>query len=335
MELSYHKNIRGKPVKQYDAKAERDYYMCKDRRVSLGWGWENLEGDWPTIFELITVDGIATSAKLTCENRKEAHFVSRDLIMVDIDSGMTIPELFADTFYEKYAAGFYCTASHTWEAHRFRIMFRLETPLTVATDVVKLNKMLLRKYTQGDAACKDATRIFYGVERSVACERRDNVLPDSAVCQLIDQYNAWEAAEMASYSQVEHQPLDDWQRQRILTLLHATYVGEYAKWRDIGWGLKAGGFSLADYQYVTTGMMSQKTPVMAQAIWADGKPNGKITMGTVIWFLKSRHGQDCLKREIAQDQHLMENGDILLTNKAVLAQERRELAAIRRMIRND
>lgn len=335
MKFSYHKVIRGKPTKHYDTEAERDYYMSAGKRVSLGWGWENGTGDWPVVFELITQEGVATSAELTCENRKEIHFVSRDLIMVDIDSGMTIPELFEDSFYEKYAAGFYCTASHTWEAHRFRIMFRLETPLTRAADVVKLNKMLLRRYTQADAACKDATRIFYGTEKSAASECRDCILPDLAVQQLISQYNAWEAVEMASYSQVEHLPLDDWSKQRILDLLKTTHVGEYTKWRDIGWGLKAGGFSVSDYQYVTQGMMSQKTPAMAAQVWADGKSGGRITMGTVIWFLKQRHGSDCLKREITQDRHLQENGNILLTNRAVLAQDRRDLAAIRRMIRND
>ena len=294
MKLSYHTIIRGKPQKLQD-ETGKPYYKQGNQRVNLGWGWENLEADWPTVFELITVDGLATSAELTCDNRKEDNFVSRDLVMVDIDSGMTIGELFEDSFYNKYAAGFYATPSHSDSAHRFRIMFRLETPLTTATDVVKLNKMLMRRYTQADAACKDATRIFFGSPNCELKECTDNQLPDSAVAQLIDQYNAWEASEMASHSQVAHQPLDDWSRQRILDLLKTTFVGEYAKWRDIGWGLKAGGFSLSDYQYVTAGMMNQKTPAMAAQVWTDGKAGGRITMGTVIWFLKQRHGQDCLR----------------------------------------
>jgi hypothetical protein len=334
MKLSYHTVIRGKPQKLQD-ESGKPYYKQHNQRVNLGWGWENLEADWPTVFELITVDGLATSAELTCDNRKEDNFVSRDLVMVDIDSGMTIPELFEDSFYNKYAAGFYATPSHSDSAHRFRIMFRLEKPLTQASDVVKLNKMLMRRYTQADAACKDATRIFFGSPGCVLCERTDLVLPDSAVTQLIDQYNVWEASEMSRNSVVEHQPLDDWSRQRILDLLKITHVGEYAKWRDIGWGLKAGGFAVSDYQYVTSGMMSQKTPAMAAQVWADGKAGGRITMGTVIWFLRQRHGQDCLRREIAADRQVLDNGNTVLTNRAVLAQDRRDLAAIRRMIRND
>jgi hypothetical protein len=334
MKLSYHTIIRGKPQKLQDATG-KPYYQHKGQRVNLGWGWENIEADWPDVFELITVDGIATSAELTSDNRREDNFVSRDLIMVDIDSGMTIGELLEDRFYNKYAAGFYATPSHQDHAHRFRIMFRLATPLTQASDVVKLNKMLMRRYTQADAACKDATRIFYGSPGCVLCERLNNEFPDAAVQQLISQYNAWETSEMNRNSTVTHQPLDNWSRQRVLDLLRGTFVGEYAKWRDIGWGLKAGGFGLADYQYVTGGMMNQKTPEMAAQVWDDGRPGGKITMGTVIWFLRQRHGVDCLKREIVQDQHLLQNGEILLTNRAVLAQDRRDLAAIRRMIRND
>ena len=334
MNLSYHTTIRGKPQKLPDGEGRPCYYH-NNQKVNLGWGWENLQADWPTVFELITVDGLATSAALTCDNRKEDNFVSRDLIMVDIDSGMTINQLFEDEFYNQLAAGFYTTPSHTDSAHRFRIMFRLQTPLTQASDVVKLNRMLMRQYTQADAACKDATRIFFG---SVDCELKEctnHVLSDHLVQQLIDLYTSEQSAQLASQLPVQHQPLDDWSRQRILDLLKLTHVGEYNKWRDIGWALKSGGFALTDYQYVTTGMMSQKTPAMAAQVWADGKANGQITMGTVIWFLKATHGPDCLRREIARDQYLLDNGDILLTNRAVLAADRRDFAAIKRMIRND
>jgi hypothetical protein len=197
--------------------------------------------------------------------------------------------------YNQYAAGFYATPSHTDLAHRFRIMFRLETPLTQATDVVKLNRMLMRRYTQADAACKDATRIFYGSPGCVLRERLDNVVSDAAVAQLIEQYNVWEATEMARHNQAPARELNATQRTRILDLLKSTYVGEYAKWRDIGWGLKAGGYTVSDWQYVTTGMMSQKTPEQAREVWAAGRTNGKITIGTVIWFLRQRLGADCLR----------------------------------------
>ena len=324
MKLSYHTVLRGKPNKSQDATG-RPCYEYNGQRVNLGWGWENIEAAWPDVFELITQDGIATSAELASDNRKEATFVSRDLIMVDIDSGMTIPELLADDMYNQYAAGFYATPSHTDLAHRFRIMFRLETPLTQATDVVKLNRMLMRRYTQADAACKDATRIFYGSPGCVLRERLDNVLSDAAVAQLIEQYNVWEATEMARHNTAPPRELNPTQRTRILDLLKSTYVGEYAKWRDIGWGLKAGGYTVSDWQYVTTGMMSQKTPEQAREVWAAGKTNGKITMGTVIWFLKQRHGADCLR---------VDHQDALTAYKTELAELDEILEQIKRRKQN-
>ena len=88
MKLSIHETIRGKP--------------SKDSNVNLGYGWMNIDCAWADVFALITEDGVATSAELTCENRKEANFVSRELIMVDIDSGMTIEDLFNNDFYNLY-----------------------------------------------------------------------------------------------------------------------------------------------------------------------------------------------------------------------------------------
>ena len=300
MKLSVNPKLIGKPTR-HTAEDHRVVYMCGSNRINLGYGWQNIEAEWPDVFELITVDGYATSAELSSDRRAEETFVSRELIMVDVDSGMTIQELLNNDFYNEHAAGFYTTPSHTDEAHRFRIMFRLATPITDATRLQKLNKMLLRVFTQADAACKDATRIFYGTPGCVVKEQRDVVLSDSTVDAMISVYNDLEAAEMAQHSTVAHAPLNDWQRQRILDLLKTSFVGSYPVWRNIGWGLKRGGFTLADYQYVTAGMMNQKTPADAAQVWRSGSADGQVTMGTVIHFLKQRHGDDCLQ-QTEQDQ---------------------------------
>jgi len=80
-------------------------------------------------------------------------------------------------------------------------------------------------------------------------------------------------------------------------LLKSSFVGNYPTWRNIGWGLKRGGFSLADFQYVTAGMMNQKTSADAAQVWRSGSTDGEVTMGTVVYFLKQRHGEDCLRAE--------------------------------------
>lgn len=295
MKLSIHETIRGKPVQVSDASG-RKWYESGGQRVSLGWGWINFDADWDTVFKLITVDGRATSAELSSNNRREDTFVSRELIMIDIDSGMTIEQLLEDDFYNRYGAGFYTTPSHQDHAHRFRIMFRLEVPITDAQKLSKLNRMLLRVFDQADAACKDATRIFYGTPGCVFHEQRPNQLHPEEVDALVNRLVQLEEIDMRSHSTAEHRPLTDAQRQRVLALLKQSYVGSYPVWRNIAWGLKAGGFDLKDFQWVTDGMMSQKTDFEARQVWNSGQArDGGVTMGSVIHFLRQRHGQDCLK----------------------------------------
>jgi hypothetical protein len=284
MKISINPHIRGKPP--------------KDAKVNLGFNWTNIDADWADIFDLITVDGLATSAELSTDNRKEANFVSRQLLMVDIDSGMTIPELLDNAFYNEYGAGFYATPSFTPELHKFRICFVLQTPITDAEKLRLVNRGLLQVFAQADEACKDPTRLFYGTPNCLLCERTDRTLPYAAVEVLIQLAKTADAKQASTMLQYEGPApeLNDAQRQRILDLLKQTFVGDYLIWRNTGWGLKAGGFTLANFQYVTAGMMKQKSASAAAKVWNDGEQrhNG-VTMGSVIHLLKQHHGKDCLR----------------------------------------
>jgi len=266
--------------------------------TNLGYGWVNVEASWPEAFELITVDGYATSAELTSDNRKEANFLSRQLLMVDVDGGMTIPNLLEDAFYNEYGAGFYATHSFTPELHKFRICFVLEAAETDASRLRKIIRGLLQVYPAGDEACKDPVRLFYGNPNCEFKERTDRLQTNHIVEQLVaivEEHDRASAEAMTQYTGPAPQ-LNDAQRQRILDLLKQTFVGSYPIWRNIGWGLKAGGFALADFQYVTTGMMSKKTAGDAATVWTHGGQVGKpVTMGSVIHLLREKHGKDCLK----------------------------------------
>jgi len=285
MKVSINPKIIGKPA--------------RDDRVDLGHNWMNIEADWPDIFELITVDGLATSAELSTDNRKEANFVSRQLLMVDIDSGMTIPELLENDFYNEYGAGFYATPSFTEDLHKFRICFVLEQPETDSGRMRKINRALLKVFGAADQACKDPTRLFYGTPNCVLYERTDKILTLDMTENLVDIVNEQDNATADAMRRVDYSnlpPLDNFQKARILDLLKQTFVGSYPIWRNIGWGLKEGGFTLQDFQYVTTGMMNQKSARDASDCWNDGKQvAGGITRGSVIHFIKERHGEDALK----------------------------------------
>jgi hypothetical protein len=155
---------------------------------------------------------------------------------------------------------------------------------------------LMRVYDHADVACKDSTRIFYGTENCELCLLTDKTLPMAmieALCTMEDMFRAEQTAEF-NY-QIEHKPLTNERRQKILDLLKQTFVGSYPQWRDIGWGLKAGGFDLQDFQYVTTGMMREKSAEDARELWNSGKIlDTGIHLGSVIHFLKQRHGDKCL-----------------------------------------
>jgi glutaredoxin len=287
--FSTHPSIVGKPA--------------KDSGINLGYGWTTLEASWEDIFELITTDGCATSAALSSDNRKEATFVSRQLLMVDVDSGMTIPELLEHPFYNEYGAGFYATPSFTVEKHKFRICFVLDYAETNATRLRKINRGLLKVFGEADEACKDPTRIFYGNPNCVLKERTDRLLTKDIadyLIAIIEQEEQAQAEAMALAPKIEYELTND-RRDKIIQLLSKIYLGEYALWRNVGWGMKAGGFTLQDFQYVTQFMMSQKTKEDAAKIWRAGSANGQITMGSVIHLLKTRLGEDCLK-ETDQDR---------------------------------
>ena len=285
MKVSINPNIIGKPV--------------KGANIDLGYNWMNVDATWQDIFELITVDGIATSAELSTDNRRESNFISRQLLMVDIDSGMTIPELLNNEFYNACGAGFYATPSFTQELHKFRICFVLEQAETDSGRLRKINRGLLKIFGAADQACKDPTRLFYGTLNCQIREYRDNVLTNDIVEELvsmIDQADNETAQAMSKFEYKGTYELDDFHKTRIIDLLKQSYVGSYPIWRNIGWGLKAGGFTLADFQYVTTGMMSQKSAVDARNVWNDGgQVSNPVTMGSVVHFIKQRHGEDALK----------------------------------------
>lgn len=287
MKISINPLIKGKIDKQLVPQIE-----------SLN-AWANIDSTPEDIFELITVDGYATTCELHSGNRKEYNYCTRQLFMVDVDGGMTIEELLADDFYNQYAAGFYATSSFTPELHKFRILFITDKPIMAASTSRKIIRGLRKIYPQSDAACVDPARLFYGCVNCEIKEWRGSIIPEDllqGLIQLVDEEDRLREEELAQRSVVEYTMTDE-RRAKILELLHGCFVGEYNQWRDIGWGMKQGGFALEDFQYVTTGMMRQKTAKAAADLWSDGKPGGTITMGTVIHFLKQRLGEDCLKEK--------------------------------------
>lgn len=292
MKFSYHPLCVGKPTKAFDSSGKTTYW-CNNKQINLGYGWSTVELEFDELFVLLTEAGHAIAPALTCDHRNERNFEECALVLVDIDYGMTIQELFNHPFYEMYGAGFYTTPSHTDSNHRFRIIHRLEQPLQNSDTLRLLYRSLMLVYGCADAACKDAARLFYGTENCTLKEQRSNTLSNDVVDSLVKYMVEQDALEIRTINTTSYPTLTDNRKHRIVELLKQSYVGQYEQWRNIGWGMRDGNFELEDFQNVTQGMMSEKTPANAKAVWNDYRV-GEITMGTVIHFLKTRYGDDCL-----------------------------------------
>lgn len=95
------------------------------------------------------------------DTRKNENFICSDVLAVDIDDGMTLPQALENQFVKQYGGFIYTTPSHTIEHHRFRIVFETERTITDPAEMTAAYQGLIRKFG-GDEACKDACRAFYG-----------------------------------------------------------------------------------------------------------------------------------------------------------------------------
>ena len=93
--------------------------------------------------------------------RKASNFTAAEFLAVDIDHGLTLDAATADDFVQRYASLLYTTPSHRETAHRFRLVFELEEPITDAAEMTAALTGLIARFG-GDGSCKDACRMFFG-----------------------------------------------------------------------------------------------------------------------------------------------------------------------------
>jgi len=254
----------------------------------LGNGWQNVELTWEQAFELITVDGYATSAELSNDNRSEANFVSRQLCMIDIDNGMRIEQLLNDPFYNEFGAGFYTTPSHTNDHHRFRICFVLEQPEHDCERMKAIIRGLMKVYGDADPACKDASRLYFGTVNCVIKELRDKVLTKDAIDVLAEQ-----GKEVVQYM-TEPREYPKHTSEQIIEIaekLKSLYPDlEYEQWIRVTWGFcnelgKQEGIQLMRYFYP-----EEKSREYEKLVKSNSTTGKKVTLGTIIKMIKDKQG---------------------------------------------
>lgn len=93
--------------------------------------------------------------------RHKQNFVSSDLIVIDIDEGLTLEQAEQHPLVADCATLIYTSASHTAEHHRFRIVFVLESTITDPEEY----EMALNCFVQefgADRKARSAASLFYG-----------------------------------------------------------------------------------------------------------------------------------------------------------------------------
>lgn len=283
MKISINPDIKGKP-----AEGDPIKYL-------LGCNWQTTEVSWEEAFELITVDGYATCAILKDGLKGEKYFIGRELIMVDIDGGMTIEELLEDPLYNAYGAGYYATAGYTKEHPKFRIMFLAPTPIAVCQTYRHLIAGLVDYYRASDKQCTDATRLFYGCINSQPKEFKKKILPQTVIDAFVENGKNLTPIVQVVAPQRQYTPSDS-DKERIVKTLCGMGVIPYKVWTHIGWGLKTGGYSFDDFLLIstaTTGETGRRTQKDAEQVWKYDRP--AVTMGTVIHILKEKCGDDWWK----------------------------------------
>lgn len=147
--FSTHPAIRNKPV-LWDPSYATD--------------WEARTGTLEELRELVSAGRAFIPAAMTSGHRSSAAFDRASLMVVDIDNGLTL-EQFTEHPLAPSAAWVYTTASHTPEAHRFRVIFQLSEPINDPDLYKALVTILIRSFG-GDKSCTDPCRLYYGTDKA-------------------------------------------------------------------------------------------------------------------------------------------------------------------------
>jgi len=125
-------------------------------------GWLSCEGALFDLRQHVEAGTAFIAAAMSSDHRTSAAFLHADLVVIDIDSGLTL-EGFASHDLAPLAAYLYTTCSHDPAAgkHRFRVLFRLPRRIE-DPDLYKAIVTILTRALGGDKSCTDPCRLFYG-----------------------------------------------------------------------------------------------------------------------------------------------------------------------------
>jgi len=302
MLISFHPKIIGKPI--FD---DNRIATINGQRVYLSHGWVTGEFEFDEVFEVLTTLGHAMTCALKTDHRIETDFVSQQLALVDIDKGMSIKQLETHEFYQKYGSGYYTTPSHTDTDNRFRLVYMLESPITVAEDMRVLYESLLAVHGAADISCKDPARLFFGTINAVKKETTGRVLTSEGVVEAYIARGAILAARPAPqvYSG-SSTPLNSKEIGEILDELHKYYPSlPYDVRRDVTWAVLS-ECSEADTIQLMRSRWDDSRLAGKYEVMIAGRTRDDISIGT-LYFMIRQHNPRYRKQAKYKDQNFMDN----------------------------
>lgn len=289
MKFSYHRYCVGKPDKRIID--NRLTYWVDGRKINLGYDWITADLEFEDIFELVSAGGYAFAPALNSEHRIAANFVSHELALVDIDSGMTIEELKQHPYYQLYGSGYYTTPSHTDTEPRFRILYRLPVAITDAETMRVIYEGLLAIHGSADISCKDPVRLFYGTvdakhreltQRSIDVEGLDLLIQARDI--VLEQQH--QHIVKVKHDDRDYQPKTAEQVGELLDVLRKYYTDlEYAVRRDVTWAV-ASAVSNAETVALMRQRWDDSSKTMKYESYVNDRKRTSITLGTIYHMIR-------------------------------------------------
>ncbi|GMK40904.1 hypothetical protein PCCS19_39600 [Paenibacillus sp. CCS19] len=143
---------------------------------------------------LKSIDGI--------KKRRKEHWLSQQVIALDIDDGLSLDEALFNTFIKDNAAFIYTSFSHSPSKHKFRIVFALDKPVTHYEHFERIWSYLFTHLPYADSACRDGVRLFYG-GREVHTINMSNRVP---VDSVLSKKGFWSDTELISNMSAQNPP---------------------------------------------------------------------------------------------------------------------------------
>lgn len=310
IKFSYHRTCVGKPEKIFNESTKRFELWVNDKKINLGYGWITAELKFEEIYELLSVSGMAIAPALISDHRIEANFLSHEIILVDIDDGMTIDQLQEFPFYQWYGSGYYTTASHTDDAPRFRILYRLPIAITDPEAMRILYQGMLAIHGSADMACKDSSRLFYGTINAQHRELTDRMLDEEAISIILQAYDlAFKDRQKYSValnnnSTQQFNPSTPEEIGELLDELKKYYSDlSYHARRDVTWAV-ASAVSNQDTINLMRARWNDSGKTMSYEGFVNDRKNSSIKIGTIYHMIR-QHNPDFRKRTTLKNNNII------------------------------